>query len=77
MSFMNPSSLGAFGTQQTTTVNVNPMKDFEVTSPPEDSVSSLRFSPPSLPQIFLIAGSWDCNVSILKLNIFRFFLKFY
>lgn len=40
----------------------NPMKDFEVTSPPDDSVSSLAFSPPSLPQNFLIAGSWDNNV---------------
>ncbi|EEB17788.1 mRNA-associated protein mrnp, putative [Pediculus humanus corporis] len=40
----------------------NPMKDFEVTSPPDDSVSSIAFSPASLPQNFLIAGSWDNNV---------------
>ncbi|CAH0403276.1 unnamed protein product [Chilo suppressalis] len=40
----------------------NPNKDMEVTSPPDDTVSSLEFSPPSVPQTFLIAGSWDCKV---------------
>ena len=40
----------------------NPMKDFEVTSPPDDSISSLEFSPGSIPSTFLIAGSWDNNV---------------
>ena len=41
----------------------NPMKDAEVTNPPDDSVSCLRFSPPSIPNTsFLIAGSWDNNV---------------
>lgn len=40
----------------------NPNKDVEVTSPPEDTVTSLKFSPPSLQQNFLIAGSWDCKV---------------
>lgn len=40
----------------------NPMQDFEVVSPPDDSVSSLAFSPASIPQNFLVAGSWDCNV---------------
>jgi mRNA export factor len=40
----------------------NPMRDFEVTSPPDDSISSLSFSPATLPQNFLIAGSWDNNV---------------
>lgn len=40
----------------------NPNKDFEVTSPPDDSISSLAFSPASIPQNFLIAGSWDNNV---------------
>ena len=44
----------------------NPMKDFEVVSPPDDSVSSLAFSPAALPQNFLVAGSWDNNVSIVK-----------
>ncbi|XP_065332482.1 protein Rae1 [Cloeon dipterum] len=44
------------------TNTVNPMRDFEVTSPPDDSISSLAFSPPALQQNFLIAGSWDNNV---------------
>ncbi|XP_050402940.1 mRNA export factor [Patella vulgata] len=49
------------GTTQTAQ-NMNPMKDFEVTSPPDDSVSCLKFSPGVLPSTFLIAGSWDNNV---------------
>ncbi|KAF5274414.1 hypothetical protein FQA39_LY07294 [Lamprigera yunnana] len=40
----------------------NPMKDFEVTSPPDDSTTCLAFSPATIPQNFLIAGSWDKNV---------------
>ncbi|XP_077284411.1 ribonucleic acid export 1 [Arctopsyche grandis] len=40
----------------------NPNKDYEVTAPPEDSISALAFSPPSIPQNFLIAGSWDSQV---------------
>lgn len=38
-------------------------KDFEVTQPPDDSVSALVFSPAALQQNFLIAGSWDNSVS--------------
>lgn len=61
----NQGGIGnAFGTT-TTPSTANPMKDFEVTSPPDDSVSSLAFSPASIPQNFLIAGSWDCNVSYI------------
>lgn len=41
---------------------VNPMKDFEVASPPEDTVSAMEFSPATLQQNFLIAGSWDSSV---------------
>ena len=44
----------------------NPNKDLEVSSPPDDTVSALEFSPPSLPQTFLVAGSWDCRVSGLS-----------
>ncbi len=41
----------------------NPMKDVEVSNPPDDSISCLRFSPPSVTTTsFLIAGSWDNNV---------------
>lgn len=41
----------------------NPNKDFEVTQPPDDTVSALAFSPAALQQNFLIAGSWDNTVS--------------
>lgn len=61
----NQSTLGTssgFGAT-TTPSSANPMKDFEVTSPPDDSVTSLAFSPATIPQNFLIAGSWDNNVS--------------
>lgn len=64
----NQSTLGAsssFGATNTPS-SANPMKDFEVTSPPDDSVSSLAFSPATIPQNFLIAGSWDNNVSQLN-----------
>lgn len=44
------------------TSTVNSVKNFEVTSPPDDTVSSLEFSPPSLQQNYLIAGSWDSSV---------------
>ncbi|OXB79263.1 UNVERIFIED_CONTAM: hypothetical protein H355_013184, partial [Colinus virginianus] len=36
--------------------------DIEVTSPPDDSISCLAFSPPTLPGNFLIAGSWANDV---------------
>lgn len=58
------SSIGGgstFGTTASTTTP-NPMKDFEVVSPPEDTVSALEFSPSTLQQNFLIAGSWDSSV---------------
>jgi mRNA export factor len=35
------------------------MKDFEVTQPPDDSISSVRFSPKAN---FLVATSWDNNI---------------
>lgn len=44
-------------------------RDFEVASPPDDSVSCLSFSPPTIPSIFLIAGSWDNNVNMKILCI--------
>ena len=49
--------------------NHNPMKDVEVSSPPDDSVSSLSFSPACLSNTFLIAGSWDNNVSVVAIRI--------
>ncbi|XP_036426884.1 mRNA export factor isoform X1 [Colossoma macropomum] len=51
---------GVFGS--TTTDSHNPMKDVEVTSPPDDSISCLAFSPPTMPGNFLIGGSWANDV---------------
>lgn len=42
--------------------NYNPMKDIDVPSPPDDSVSALSFSPGTLPANYLAAASWDNNV---------------
>lgn len=39
------------------------MQDVEVTSPPDDSISCLAFSPPTFPGNFLIGGSWANDVS--------------
>lgn len=60
------ASFGGTRTQQTTPV----VKDYEVMSPPEDSVSSLAFSPAALQQNFLVAGSWDNNVSFDLVHLF-------
>uniref|UniRef100_A0AAY4CQ06 Rae1 protein homolog n=1 Tax=Denticeps clupeoides TaxID=299321 RepID=A0AAY4CQ06_9TELE len=63
--FGTSSSFGTGGTGvfgSTTTDSHNPMKDVEVTSPPDDSISCLAFSPPSLPGNFLIGGSWANDV---------------
>lgn len=38
-------------------------QDIEVSSPPDDSISCLSFSPPPMPGNFLIAGSWANDVS--------------
>lgn len=55
-----------FGSSATTSFAApnksNPMKDFEVASPPEDTVSCMEFSPETMQQNFLIAGSWANDV---------------
>lgn len=56
--FGGAGTSSAFGTTASAT-QANPNKDFEVTSPPSDSISGLVFSPPSLQQNFLVSGSWD------------------
>lgn len=58
------STLGGTSTFGATapTTSTNRMNDFEVVSPPEDSVSALEFSPATMQQNFLIAGSWDCSI---------------
>ena len=69
-SFGQPSAFGGSATSALTSTSAaaasaaNPMKDIEVISPPDDSVSCLRFSPSQSPTAsnFLVAGSWDNNV---------------
>jgi hypothetical protein len=55
-----------FGSTTPATTNYNPMKDIEVPSAPDDSVSALSFSPATLPATYLAAASWDNNVSVCK-----------
>lgn len=49
-------------------VPTNPMKDIEVTAPPDDTVSAMEFSPAALPQNFLLAGSWDSSVRLWEVE---------
>lgn len=37
----------------------------QVVNPPDDSIQCMAFSPASISQDFLVAGSWDNNVSSL------------
>ena len=39
------------------------MHDVEVSSPPDDSISSIEFGPSGMQGNFLIAGSWANDVS--------------
>lgn len=65
--FGNPlTSQSAFG--QTPQVQTNPMKDIEVSSPPDDTVSALEFSPMAITQNFLLAGSWDSSVRLWEVE---------
>lgn len=59
----NLQSGTVFNTPTANAGSSNPMKDIEVTAAAEDTVQALEFSPPSLPQNFLIAGGWDNSVS--------------
>ena len=43
----------------------NPNKDTAVTQPPNDSISKVSFSPTAN---YLIASSWDNNVSLISLS---------
>ncbi|KAL5243779.1 hypothetical protein ACI65C_011189 [Semiaphis heraclei] len=40
----------------------NPNNDFEVVSPPGDTVTAMEFSPAASQKTFLVAGSWDNTV---------------
>ena len=49
----------AFGGGAAANAGHNPNKDVEISSPPEDSISSLSFSPTAN---LLVATSWDSQV---------------
>lgn len=59
---------GFLGSNVTAPSNHNPMKSFELVSPPDDSVSCMQFSPATIQQNFLIAGSWDNNVRCWEID---------
>ncbi|CAG0886452.1 unnamed protein product [Cyprideis torosa] len=50
------------GLTSTQTPKKNPMNDYEVVAPPSDTVSCMEFSPPTLQQNFLVAGSWANDI---------------
>ena len=55
------SSGTGFSSFSATASNTNPMKDFVVAQPPDDTVSCMQFSSKA---DYLVASSWDNNVSI-------------
>ncbi|KAI1295440.1 mRNA export factor [Halotydeus destructor] len=63
-----PAFGGSVFGQSTLTATPNPMKDVEVVSAPDDSISSLAFSPQSLQQNFLVAGSWDNQIRLWEVG---------
>jgi mRNA export factor len=57
------SSFGPSSTlSSTTTTGGIAQKDLEISQPPDDAVSCLKFSPASVPQTYLIAGSWANDI---------------
>ncbi|XP_063729373.1 protein Rae1-like [Symsagittifera roscoffensis] len=48
--------------------NENPMKDFLVNQPPDDTLTALRFSPASVSSTFLTSTSWDNRVRCWEIN---------
>lgn len=78
--FGGTSSTFGFGSSTSTTNSLglgtldNPMKDLEIQSPPDDTVSSLKFCPKA---DFLIASSWANDVSVRNLHLFAFYDPFY
>lgn len=58
------SNTSSLGNKVTPTLGLgtlqNPMKDIEVASPPDDSVSAIKFSPKAS---FFVASSWSNDVS--------------
>jgi mRNA export factor len=63
------SSLGVAATGTTTAGYHNPNNDKLVNQPPNDTVSSIAFSPKALaPNNFLVAGSWDNEVRLWQIQ---------
>jgi len=48
--------------------NHNPMEDFEIVHSPDDAVTCMAFSPPSVTQNFLVAGSCDNSVKCWEIQ---------
>ena len=46
----------------------NPMGDIEVDHPPDDTITALNFSPPTLQSTFLVSSSWDNRVRCWEIN---------
>lgn len=67
-SLLPKAPIPIFGGQSASTITVNPSNDFEVNAPPDDTVSAMRFSPATLPQTFLLAGSWDNSVRLWEVE---------
>jgi len=64
----NATSSSGFGATAATAGMSNPNKDYEVANPSDDSISSLAFSPASIPQNFLVSGAWDNNVRCWEID---------
>lgn len=67
-SLLPKAPIPIFAGQSASTITVNPSNDFEVNAPPDDTVSAMRFSPATLPQTFLLAGSWDNSVRLWEVE---------
>jgi mRNA export factor len=64
---------GSFGSAGTSGVinstTLNPNNDFLVSDPPNDTISSLRFSPAALlPRNFVVATTWDNEVRLWEVH---------
>ena len=59
---------GVVNTEAPLSNNHNPMEDFEIVHSPDDAVTCLAFSPPSIAQNLLIAGSCDSNVKCYEIQ---------
>lgn len=58
--------IGTFGLSSTTSsspvTSTIGQKDFEISQPPDDAISCIKFSPVSVPQTYLIASSWSNDI---------------